>query len=197
MDYKKKVEFAKKVASELEDQKTTDEIRSSLKEAGLFEGDISAVLLSAQNIIGEKYQSQIGEYLRDGKQIKGAQEFSSVDSEMLDRLISSESNKIGLSERKKITRLIKEGQSPKEVLNQVDTRFLSPEKAAEQIQNVNEIKNQNSSGGRMTNIGIGAGLIVLTGVIYMATGRLFYVIPFIGLGMIIKGFMTEDMAYED
>ena len=197
MEYKKKIEYAKRVASELQGQKTTEEIKSTLKAEGLFEGDISAVLLSAQNIIGEQYESKINASLREGKKIIGSEQFSGLDEEMLERLISSESSKISVDERKKITRLIKDGQSPQDVLNQVDTRFLSAEKAAEQINTVQQVKNQNSGGGRMINIGGGIGLIVLTGVILLASGRLFYVLPIIGLGMIIKGFMTEQMAYDD
>ena len=197
MDYKKKVEYAERVAKELQNQKSSEELKSMLKAEGLFESDIAAVFLSAQNIIGDEYSTKINTYLIEDKAIHESEELSHLDSEMLDRIISTETNKIAIAERKKITQLIKEGQSEQEVLDQVDTRFLPTDQAIEQINGVSQVNKQNSSSGRMLNIGGGVGLIALTGLLILGTGRIFYFLPIIGIGMIIKGFMTEKMAYED
>lgn len=193
MDYRTKIKHAEKVAVQLEEQKSTETIKTELKTEGLYEPDIVQVMMSARKILGEKYQPKIGEYLLNNKQIHGAPDFKLLDTETLDILITRESQKFALEEKRKITKLIKEGQSPEQVFQQVDTRFLAPNKAAEHIGRLEEVKGQNSASGRMLNIFGGIGLIVLTGIILVATDRLFYVLPFIGLGLIIKGFLTEPM----
>ena len=153
-------------------------------------------MVSARNILGETYQPKIKEYLLEGKQIKGNAEFDSLDDEVLETLISRGSKSIAVGERKKITKMMKAGHSAEEVLQQVDTRFLSVDKASEQIANHQQVKHHNSAGGRMLNIGGGVGLIILTVVIMFASGRLFYFLPILGIIMIVKGFLTETMSYD-
>ena len=126
-----------------------------------------------------------------------AEEFSSLDKEELEQLVTSESQRLGLEERKKLTKLVKEGQTAQEVLKQIDTRFLPIDQAIEQVAIVQKIKKQNSSSGKALNIAGGLGLILFTIVVLIATERLFYVLPIIGIGMIVKGFFSEKMAYED
>ena len=125
-----------------------------------------------------------------------AEELASMymDDEIIDILITKESQNIALEEKNKITKLIKEGQSAEKIFEQTDKRFLEADKAAEHIARLQEVKKQNSGSGRMLNIFGGIGLIVLTGVLLLALDRLFYVLPVMGLVMIVKGFTTESMS---
>lgn len=196
MDYKTKIKYAEGVADQLQKQKSIEAIKSDLKEEGLYDNDIIKIMVSAKKILGEKYQPKIRTYLLENKQIHGAEEFSLLDNEIIDFLIAKESKSIAMQEKKKITKLIKEGQSAEEVFKQVDTRFLQAEEAAQHIGHLQEVKKQNSGSGRMVNIFGGIGLIVLTGVLAITIDRLFYVLPVIGFVMIVRGFMTEKMEYD-
>lgn len=197
MDYKTKVEYAERIAKELQGKKTSEEIKSDLKKDGIYDRDITSVMISARKILGETFQPKIREFLLEDKQIKGAPEFNILDNEMLEILISQESKNLALEERKKMTKLIKDGHSADEVLQQIDNRFLPVDKASEQISNLQQVKDQNSGGGRMLNIGGGIALMLITGMIFLASGRLFYVLPVIGIVMIGKGIFTERMEYDD
>ena len=196
MDYPTKIKHAEKVADQLQEQKSLDDIKAALKAEGLYEMDIANVLVSARKMLGDKYQPKINEYLLAGKPIHDAEEFRLLDNEVIDILIARESEKIAVEERKKITRLIKEGQTAEQVFQQVDTRFLSAEDAGQHIAQLLAVQKQNSGSGRMLNIGGGIGLIVLTGVLAFTMDRIFYVLPFIGLGMIYKGLTTERMKHD-
>ena len=194
MDYKKKIEYDKKIATQLEGKKSVDAIKSELKTEGFYDRDITSIMVSARNILGEKFQPKINEYLLGNKQIHGAEEFNLLDKELLDTLVEQETKSIASKEKKKITQLMKAGHAPEEVLAQVDTRFLPANKAGEHITNLQQIRNQSSGSGRMLNLGGGLGLIALTAGIFATTGRLFYVLPFIGLFMIVKGFLPEKIS---
>lgn len=193
MDHKKKIEYARRIAKELEGDKTLESLKSDLKSEGLYDRDISNIMGSARNILGDTYQPQIREFLLDGKQIQGAEEFSSLDSDLLETLIAKESKNIASDERRKITKLVKEGVSAEEILNQIDTRFLPLENATEQIAQHEEVKYQNSGSGRIISIVSGIGLIVFTVIVLYASGRLFYFLPIIGLVMIVRGLLPQKM----
>ena len=197
MDYKKKIAQAERIAKLLDGKKTAEEIRLELKEEGFYERDIDSIMISARNFLKEKYQLKIQDYLQENKQIQESEEFSSLDNETLDKLIEKESQVIALQERRKITKLCRDGLSPDEILAQVNTRFLSTEKALQQLAEIEKARDQNSGSSRAINIFGGIGLILLTIGIAAASGRLFYVLPIIGLVMIVKGFMTKRMEYED
>ena len=196
MDYKTKIRYAEEVAKQLQKRKSTDLIKSELKTEGLYENDISNIIVSARNILGEIYQPKIKEYLLEDKKIHGSEEFDLLDAEVVDTLIAKEIEKFALQEKKKITQLMKEGQPVEQIFAQVDTRFLSVEKATEQISHLQGVKRQNSGSGRMLNIFGGIGLIVLTGVLAITINRLFYVLPIIGIIMIVKGVTTKKMEYD-
>ena len=193
MDYKKKIKYAEGVAVQLQEQKSIELIKSELKSEGLYDPDIDKVMISARKILGDKYQPIINEYLLNNKQIHGSEEFKLLDNETLDILIDKESRKIASGEKQKITRLMREGKSGEEVFAQVNTRFLKAEVAAAHINKLQEVKQQNSGSGRMINIFGGIGLIALTLILLFTIDRLFYVLPIIGLVMIVRGFTTEKM----
>ena len=48
MDYKKKLEYANRVAEQFENQVNVNDIEAALKNEGLYERDISSVLVSAK-----------------------------------------------------------------------------------------------------------------------------------------------------
>jgi len=193
MDYKTKIKLAEEIAHQLQLQKDTESIKSELLAKGLYKGDIDKIIFSAKKIVGEKYQPKIIEFLLEGKQLHGAEEFKLIDKEILESLISKETKNLGVKEKNKITKLIKEGQPAEKVFEQNDTRFFPPEKAAEHIAKLQEVKQQNSGGGRMLNIFGGIGLIILTAILFFAANRIFYVLPFIGLAMIFKGLTTQEI----
>lgn len=197
MDYKKKIEYAEKITLELQNNISKEKIMDNLKLEGLYEMDITSIMVSATKILGEKYSQRIREFLRADKAIEQSQEFISLDKEILYGLIKEEKQKLALEERKKITKMIKEGHSGEAILNEIDNRFLSHEKASEQLSKLEQVNQQNSGSGRILSILGGIALIVLAIVILFATGRLFYFLPIIGIVMIVKGFLTERMSYED
>ena len=82
-------------------------------------------MVSARKIIAVTYQPKIREFLLEGKQIQDAQEFNSLDNEMLETLISQESKNIALGEKKKISKFLLKAHSSDEILERIDTRFLS------------------------------------------------------------------------
>jgi hypothetical protein len=193
MDYKTKIQHAERVAEELQNMKNLDQIKSDLKSKDIYESDINKIVASARNIIGEKYHPKIKEYLMADKPIHGAEEFKLLDEDTLNQLITKGSKGIAINEKQKITDLIKSGLSPEEVFKQTDTRFLSADKAAEHISQIHSLKKQSSGSGRMISIGGGIGLILLTGILFVTIDRLFYVLPFIGIAMIVKGFLPEPV----
>ncbi|MEZ5043336.1 MAG: hypothetical protein R2828_25795 [Saprospiraceae bacterium] len=193
MDYKKKIKYAEGVAIQLQEQKSIELIKSELKSEGLYDPDINKVMISARKIIGEKFQPKIHEFLLNNKQIHGSEEFKLLDNETLNILIDKESRKIALEKKQEIAKLIREGKSEEEVFAQVDTRFMKAETAVAHITQLQEIKRQNSGSGRMINIFGGLGLIVLTIVLLFTIDRLFYILPIIGLIMIVRGFTTEKV----
>ena len=197
MEYQKKIEYAKRIASELQGAKSTEQIQSDLKAEGLYERDITNIFISARKIVGESYQPKIRQFLLENKEIHGSEEFSSVDKDILETLIDQEFKKLALDERRKMVKLVKDGEPTDEILEQVDTRFLSADEASEQLAQLQHVKSQNSGSGRMLNIGGGLGLILLTGVIFMTADRLFYVLPIIGIIMIIRGFTTEEITHHN
>lgn len=90
MDYSKKVAIASRVAEQLQGQKNSKEIEADLKAEGLYEKDILAVMISARNILGEKYQSSIRKYLLENKDLKSTEEFNSLDAEILETITNKE-----------------------------------------------------------------------------------------------------------
>ena len=194
MDYKKKVEYAERIAKELESQHTSEQVTSQLKADGLYERDITNIFISVRNILSERYGAKIKENLLNDK---GFEAFNSLDEKMLEQLIEKESQSLTLQERKKLTRLIKEGRTVEQALEQIDNRFLSLEQAKNQMENVHKSINQNSGSARSLSIGGGVALIALTIIILMSTGRLFYVLPIIGIGLIAKGLTTKSMEYDE
>jgi len=54
MKYTEKIKHAEIVAKDLLNEKSLDQVNLDLKEKGLYENDISNVIASARNIIGEQ-----------------------------------------------------------------------------------------------------------------------------------------------
>ncbi len=193
MDYKTKIKHAERVAEDLQNMVSIDQIKSDLKSKDLYDSDIDNIFVSARNIIGEKYHPKIKEYLLAGKPIHGAEEFKLLDEDVINQLITKGFKGIAINEKQKITQLIKDGVTPQEVFKQTDTRFLSADKATEHINQMHSLKQKSSGSGRMLTIMGGIGLILLTVILFFTIGRLFYVLPFIGIVMIIKGFLPDPV----
>jgi|APTNR8051073442_1049403.scaffolds.fasta_scaffold00534_22 hypothetical protein len=196
MDYKKKIEYAENVAKDLDSQKPKEQIIAALEAEGLYDRDITNIFASARKILGESYRPKIRASLLKGEDVYHQEEFTSLDKGTLEQLVASEVQYLATKERKKLIDLVKEGKPADEVLKQIDTRFLPIDRAAEQIANAQSIQKQNSISGRTLNIAGGLGLILLTGIILIAFERLFYVLPIIGIGLIVKGFFAQDLDYD-
>lgn len=148
-------------------------------------------------MLGDTYLPIIRRLLIEGVDLAGAEELQALDKSTIATLAERELQKLTLEERRKIIRMQKENISSEEILKQVDTRFLSIDLAREQLANAQITNEQNSAIGRTTSIVIGVILLIATGVIVVFSGRLFYILPVIGLGLIIKGLTTQRAAYED
>lgn len=105
--------------------------------------------------------------------------------------------KLALEEKRKISKLVKENIPFNQILEQVDQRFLSIEKAQGFAKKHETAKYNNSGETRTFNIMGGIGCIILTGILLAVSGRLFYILPIIGLILIVKGFSTEDVKIND
>lgn len=193
MEYQKKMEYADKVAEQLQNNVSKEDIKANLAAEGLYERDITNIMASANKVISANYGTLICEYLINERDIYSADAFRSLDRQTIDTLIKSEIQKLAVKERSKITQMVKDGMQRENILKEVDNRFISNEKAAEIVDKHMHVKQQNSGSGRMINIGGGIGLIVLTVIILLASGRLFYVLPIIGLVMIVKGLITQSV----
>jgi len=111
-------------------------------------------------VLAEKYQPKIQEHLLADKQIHGTEEFSLLDDEIIDSLISIDTKNLALKEKKKITKAIKAGEPADQVFEESDSRILPPQEAADHIKRLQEVQVQNSGSGRMINIGGEIALIV-------------------------------------
>ena len=193
MDYKTKVKYAEKVATQLQAKTRVEVIRTNLLEEGLYESDIDKIIISAKKVLGDQYLPTIKQNLKDGLDPNQSSELKVLDQEIIDGLIEKARKALAAEEKQKITKLMKEGVPAEEVFQQVDTRFFQSEKAVEHLRRLQDIKEENSGSGRLFNIFGGIGLIVLTGVILVTADRLFYVLPIIGIVMIVKGITTTKM----
>jgi tRNA splicing endonuclease len=197
MEYKKKVAIASRGAEQLQGQKNAKVIEADLKTEGLYEKDILAVMISARNILGEKYQSSIRAHLLGNKDLKSTKEFNSLDAEILEKISNNEIEKFALEEKNKIFNLVKKNTPLNQILEQVDKRFLPLEKAQHHAKIYDIVKYNNSGESRTYKILGGVGCIIITGILFASTGRLYYVLPIIGLILIVKGFTTEVIKIDE
>ena len=84
-----------------------------------------------------------------------------------------------------------------QILEQVDQRFLPLEKAQKHAKKYEIVKYNNSGESRTYKILGGVGCIIITGILFASSGRLFYVLPIIGLILIVKGFTTEVIKIDE
>lgn len=197
MDYQEKMKYARDAADQLRNRKSKYDIQKALEADGLYDRDIASVISNAQGMLTQEFQPLVEQYLNKEKQIHGAEEFSFLSDDVIDSMINQGRHKLATDERKRITEMMKSGQSAVEVFTQVDTRFLSVDKARSLLTNLQEVKKQNSGQGRVLNIAGGIGLIALTGILAVIINRIFYVLPIIGIVMIVKGITTKPMTYDN
>ena len=193
MDYKTKIKHAEIVANQLLERKSIGDIKSELSAGGLYESDVDKVVISAKKILGEKYQPKIREFLLEDKEIYGAEEFSLIDDSVLESLVKQEVRALGVKEKRNISSRIKAGENLEDVLRQTDPRFIDPAKATEYAVKIQDVKQQNSGGVRMLNIMGGIGMLFLTFIVMLATNRIFFILPIIGIGLIFKGLITQEI----
>lgn len=202
MKYADKIRYAEKVAKDLINEVSNEEVRASLKEKGLYDSDIDNVITSARNIIGENLKPIIRTKLLAGTPIAGAPEFEKLDPVTLKRLVKQEIDSIALGERDKVKMLLKNKTRHQDIYKEIRQDFYSKEEIDHQISTFEEVKEQNSGGARMMNILGGLGMMVVGIGISLATmdgggggGRLFFGLIIMGFFLMIKGFMTVENPY--
>lgn len=187
MDYKKKVEYATRIAEELQGTKSREQVKEELKAEGFYDRDISSILSSADKILEEKYLPEIKKCVLADEAVQGQKAFEHLDSDLLSDLENEVRLRLAKKEQQKYISFFKNGLTIEQILPRVDYRFVKKEKVLEDLKAIQEQKTETSAPARMINITIGIGLILLSVVLFFVTQRLFYVMPIIGLGMIIKG----------
>ncbi|MCB0660697.1 MAG: hypothetical protein KDC04_07165 [Saprospiraceae bacterium] len=197
MEYKEKIKYATKIAEDLQGQKSRDQIHAYLKEEGFYENEINQIILSAQNILGEKYQEKVRHLLVVGIDPFSSNELVGIDEQTLQKMVQKETQNLKLIERRKLTNLVKEGRSEEEALPQIDFRFLPMGEAMDQFTNVQKIHDRNSTSGRMFYFIVGISLLVLCFTLAIVIKRIYFMLLFIGIAMIAKGFFKERLDYED
>ena len=196
MKYNEKIEHAKRVAEELTNHQSLDQIKKDLKEKGLYDKDIENVMASARSVMGEKLKPLIRKQLLSGEPFSNSSELGAIDPGTLEQLVQQEKKAMAQGEKKKVNGLLKQGASAEQILQEVHQEFYPRDLVDEQISAYSAVTRQNSGKGRLRNIGIGLGLIALGIGISFATmsddggGRLFYGVVVVGLIMVVKGFMT-------
>ena len=201
MKYTEKIKHAEIVAKDLLNEKTLNQVNIDLKEKGLYENDISNVIASARNIIGEQLKPIIRAKLLAKEDIKNAKEFEKLDAFTLDKLVNQEIKSISAGERKKVKELLNNGTDPKDIFTQIRQDFYPKENILHQIAVFQEVQKENSGSGRMLKILGGLALMIVGGGISYASmqsgsgGRLFYGLIGVGFIIMIQGFMTVEDPY--
>jgi len=147
--------------------------------------------------LGEKYQEKIRHLLVVGIDPFSSNELVGIDEQTLQKMVQKETQNLKLIERRMLTNLVKEGQSEEEVLPQIDFRFLPIDEAMDQFTNVQKIHDRNSTSGRMFYFIVGISLLVLCFTLAIVIKRIYFMLLFIGIAMIAKGFFKERLDYED
>ena len=123
MKYKEKISYAEKVVIEINKNRSIEEITSELKSQGLKDFDIKNIITSAKGIIGENVRPLIRNKLLAKEEILKANEFRTIDAPMLRELVELEVKSIAIEEKKKVTRLLKEGSSSDEIYDKTRQDF--------------------------------------------------------------------------
>lgn len=193
MNYQEKLALTDKIALDIESSRSINDIKTELSSQGLYEQEISNIIIGAQNAIGDKHLESIKSLLKQDGDVFGMDQLKHLDKELIQSFVVKAKNRLRTEEKKKVSKSMRDGMDPMEVLNNVDFRFYSAEDASAQLAKLKEVRHNNSGSGRMIRILGGVGLIALTAILLFTTGRLFYFLPIIGIIMIVKGFLTESM----
>ena len=197
MEYKEKVAFVERVTKDLESGKSIDTIKSELQAEGLYEYDIKNVIASARKTLSEPYKHTIKNYLLNDQEILNSDEFANVDKDTLQQLLDQEKRILNLQERKKITKLIKDGQSKEIALQSIDQRFLSIEEASEQIEKDQNTLQKNSISGKLF-VAIKIAFFMYLSVHFYNVNNHVSTLSFIfAVINIFKAFKTEKLDYEE
>jgi len=202
MNYAVKIRHAEKVAEDLLNEQSIEEVSQNLKENGLYDRDISNVIASARNIIGDNLKPSIRAKILAGESIKNAKEFEKLDAETLERFVIQELKGITVSEKKKVNELLKAGAAPEDIFKVVRQEFYPRELITRQIDTFKAVKMENSVGGRLIKIVLGAGLVIIGGGISFASiqgsqgGVLLYGMVMVGLIMLVRGFVTTESPFD-
>lgn len=189
MEYKKKLEYAEKYAEELQGSKTKEQVVTELKADGLYKADIDAVMLSVRNVLADTYLLPIQEALINGEDVYESDKFKSLDNGIVNDLVERAVSELNVQEKKKMAQLYEKGMPPEKILQHVNPKYLPLTDAAKYLVRLQEAKEEEKgdSGFAILNIIGGLGLIVGTFVVLSMTGRLFYVLPIVGLIWTVKG----------
>ncbi|MGK0317060.1 MAG: hypothetical protein ACI86M_003299 [Saprospiraceae bacterium] len=195
MDSEKKIEYANRIAKQLEGQRTTDEVRYELKSDGVDDQVIIEIMITTRNILANKYLPKIREYLIKDKEIHGSKDFLFLEDSILNTLKKRELQNLADFEMNKIAKLLKNNMSGEEILDQVDTRFLSLDIAVSYINGLEEVKGRSKADeSGFFLISRGFRLILLLGILFYS-GKFSYSILILGLYFLYWLFTRKDTQY--
>lgn len=189
MEYKKKLEYAEKYALELQGIKTKEQVVSELKAEGLYKADIDAVMLSVRNVLADSYLQPIQLALINDEDVYESDKFKSLDKGIINDLVEKAERQLTDRERNKIAAFYSQGMPPAMILKQVNQKYLSLEETSKYLARLDAAGTDNEVDTGMSVLSIVGGLALIVGtfVVLSTTGRLFYVLPIVGLVWTIKG----------
>jgi len=189
-DYKN--EYAVRIAKQLEGKKTTNEVRKELKSKGLDDQVVIEIMIMTRNILANKYLPKIREHLLKNKEIHGSLDFQSLEDDILNKFKKNELQKLADIEMNKIAELVKVNVPGEDILDQVDTRFLSLDIAVPHINGLEALKGRRKSRGKGgLRIFPVIGLLISAG-LFIAVGKFSYSIPILVLYIIHMLFQNND-----
>ena len=180
MKYQEKLKHAENVANDILSDKSLEQIKSELKEKGLYDTDIINIIASARNKITEKLGPLIRQSLIDKVELSSIPEISKIDELTLEKLVQEETLGIVKAEKKRVKEWFEAGEPTDQILAKIKTDFYPKSKVVQQVAQLEQARSENSPKGRMIFIGGGIGLRIISLIIMYMTmketgeGLLFY-----------------------
>lgn len=199
MTHQEKITWATEAAENILDNNHTEkQVIEGLKEKGLYQRDIDNVLATMRNKMGDRLQPIIKEVIMNKGRFSDKPELAKLEPEVINRIAKQEITRISTEQKRKVTKLLKEGKTELEIIPEINLDFYPVENIQRQAAIHAEVKSRNGIGGRMMYIIGGIAMILIGGGITMASmnssggGRVFYGLIIVGFITLIKGFMTVD-----
>lgn len=150
MNYTEKLHHAEAAANQLSNNVSLEEVRTALKEKGLYDSDISNVIVSARNVMLDKLQPIIRTKLLANEPINTAVEFAKLDRETLQELAQKGRYALEMEQRNKVGEMLRNGDSQASIKQAINMDFYSQKQLDHQVRVYIETKEK----GDETNIAV-------------------------------------------